>query len=221
LLEEVAPGLRRWSALHPDWTPEEGGPDGWDQEVACTAWAADDGLVLIDPLVPAGDREQQALWSELDTIASTLDCPVDVVLTVHWHERSAGEVFERYSKTLGCRIWVHERGAERVACPVTDSFTGDSRLPGGVEPLEVERADEVLLWLGQRRALVAGDVLLGDGGGLRLCPADWVGGEANLDEVRAALQRLMTLPAEMVLVSHGPPVLSEGRHALEAALTEP
>src|SRR5205085_1253679 len=30
-VQEVAPGLWRWTALHPEWKPEE----GWDQEVGC------------------------------------------------------------------------------------------------------------------------------------------------------------------------------------------
>ena len=30
----LADGLWRWTALHPDWKPGDGGPDGWEQEVS-------------------------------------------------------------------------------------------------------------------------------------------------------------------------------------------
>ena len=32
-IEEIRPRLWRWTATHPDWSPEEGGPEGWEPEV--------------------------------------------------------------------------------------------------------------------------------------------------------------------------------------------
>ena len=50
-MEEVRPGLWHWRAPHPEWTPGDGArPDGWEQDVSCYAYVADDALVLIDPL---------------------------------------------------------------------------------------------------------------------------------------------------------------------------
>jgi hypothetical protein len=46
------PGLSRWTARHPDWTPEEGGPEGWDPEVTSYMYEAPDALLLFDPLAP-------------------------------------------------------------------------------------------------------------------------------------------------------------------------
>jgi glyoxylase-like metal-dependent hydrolase (beta-lactamase superfamily II) len=143
---------------------------------------------------------------------------VDVIVTVPWHERSAGLILERYGKKVGCRVWAHEHAVERLGCPVTNPFGEKARLPGGIQSLEVERAGEVVLWLAQPRALVVGDALLGRGGGLRLCPADWVGGESNLARIRASLESARDLPIEMVLVSHGPPVMTGGQKALADAL---
>jgi hypothetical protein len=54
----LADGLWRWTALHPDWTPEEGGLDGWEQEVSSLYLEAPDAVVLIDPLVP-GPRSRR------------------------------------------------------------------------------------------------------------------------------------------------------------------
>jgi hypothetical protein len=70
---------------------------------------------------------------------------------------------------------------------------------------------------------VPGDSLIGaEGGGLRLCPASWLeflGTGIGLDGLRRELaQALLGLPVEMVLVSHGDPVLEGGSDALAAAL---
>ena len=37
-MEELHPGLWFWTAPHPEWTPSDGGPDGWPPEVSCYAW---------------------------------------------------------------------------------------------------------------------------------------------------------------------------------------
>ena len=49
-------------------------------------------------------------------------------------------------------------------------------MPAGVEALPFPRFDETMYWLPGPRALVPGDRLIGDGeGGVRLCPASWLG----------------------------------------------
>ena len=67
-----------------------------------------------------------------------------------------------------------------------------------------------------------GDRLMGDGrGGVRMCPESWlyyIPGDYSLADLRAALAPLLELPIEMVVVSHGEPVLRGGRAALERAL---
>lgn len=72
-LVELRPGLWTWSALHPAWTPEDGGPEGWEQEVRSYALDAGDSLVLFDPLVSVPDAEELAAGR-----------PVVVILTCRW-----------------------------------------------------------------------------------------------------------------------------------------
>ena len=80
-----------------------------------------------------------------------------------------------------------------------------------------------MVWLPGPRALVPGDRLLGDdAGGLRVCPPGWLRylePGLSYDKLCVALRRLLELPVEMVLVSHGAPVLRYGRTAIERALT--
>jgi len=35
---EILPGLWRFETLHPEWTPQDGGAEGWEQSVAW--WAS-------------------------------------------------------------------------------------------------------------------------------------------------------------------------------------
>ena len=89
---ELAPGLWRWTAHHPDWREEL----GWDPEVGCVYYEAPGATVLIDPLVPP---ERERFFAALDRDVERRGLPVSILLTVPWHARSAGELAERYDTT--------------------------------------------------------------------------------------------------------------------------
>ena len=108
---------------------------------------------------------------------------------------------------------------ERRAGLRSHVFRPGDPLPAGLEAFPSGRATEVVLWVPAHGALVPGDVLLGDAeGGLRLCPESWLPTAVGHGEVRNALAPLLELPVERVLVSHGDPVLEDGRTALARAL---
>ena len=156
-VRELAPGLWRWTALHPDWTPEEGGPEGWAQEVASFALVEDSALVLFDPLVPADD--EQRFWRALDDDVRHHG-PPQILLTVYWHARSAQQIAERYEDA---RVLGVEAGAEhmREIAAGADTFAVGDDLPAGIEARPTDDPEEVVFWIPAHRALVAGDVLLG------------------------------------------------------------
>jgi hypothetical protein len=188
-IEELLPGLHRWTAPHPDWEAESepGSPADWAQLVGSVALETEHCVVLVDPLVP------DELWPELDELVAGR--PVAVVTTVRWHGRSGDAARARYHS----------------ADP-----------PPEIAFVDFPAADERMVWIEQHHALVPGDRLLGDdGGGLRLCPESWlnyIGTGLTLDELRRLLDPLLDLPVELVLVSHGEPVLSGGRDAIRRAL---
>ena len=100
----------------------------------------------------------------------------------------------------------------------------DDALPGGIRAFRTARSSEVVYWLPDQKAVVIGDVLLGAGAKprpsreqLRLCPRGWLG-KATHEELRQSLRPLLDLPVQRVLVSHGEPVVSGGRKALEEVL---
>jgi len=211
-VDRIAEGLWRWTTRHPDWTSDEDWPPG----VGCVYFEAADTVVLVDPLVPADATARDRFWRALDRDVEQAARPLAVVLTVFWHERSAQELVDRYD---GATLWAHEPALERLAAGVTNPFRVGDTLPGGVEAYDADRRDEVLLWIAGHRTLVAGDALLGrEGGGVRVCPDSWLPDGVDPGEFRAGLRRLLELPIERILVSHGDPVLDNGREALAGAL---
>jgi hypothetical protein len=193
VVTELATGLWRWTAPHPDWRPDA----DWPQDVGCVYAELRESVVLVDPLVPEGEADR--FWAALDRDVERLGLPVRILETVRWHERSVDEVAARYDGS----VW---RGSD------------DGDLPAGVTAYPVDAGAENVLWLDRHRALVPGDLLIADEGGLRLCPQSWLSKGRTLDEVRTALAATEELPVERVLVSHGEPVLTEARSALTGAL---
>ena len=192
-MDELAPGLWRWTAIHPDAVenPKPGSAADWPAEVGSVAYAADDALVLIDPLVP------DDVWPTLDELAR--DRRVLVLTTLQWHRRSRDEVVKRYGASTS---------------------RARKNLPSQVVPIPLRGAGETMFWLPEVRALVPGDRVLGGEDGLRVCPDSWLTYLRDMDgtRLRVLLQPLLDLPIERVLTSHGEPVLSGGREALAKAL---
>ena len=207
-MQEIRRGLWRWTTVHPDWTPEEGGPDGWDPEVASYLYESRDGVGLFDPLVDDDD-----VWSALDERVAAAQGPPHVLITLTWHVRSTLAIAERHP---GTRVWAHDRppwiDETRKRVAVTDVFAVGDPLPAGIEAREPR---EVVYWIPEHRALVAGDVLLPDGaGGVRFTP--WLG-EQPAEELRENVRSLLDLPIELVLLTHGAAV-DDGRDALARAV---
>jgi hypothetical protein len=198
-LQEIRPGLLRWTDRHPEAEaePEPESPADWPPDVGSVAYEASDAFVFVDPLVP----REKAFWTSLDERVREHGQRVVVLTTIAFHRRSRDELVERYG-----------------ASPSRARRT----LPAGVETVPIQRAGEVMVWLPEHGALIPGDRILGDGqGGLRLCPESWLRylpSGMQLPDLREALSPLLDLPIEMVLVSHGEPVLAEGRAALARAL---
>ena len=163
--------------------------------------------MLFDPLAPQAGEDADSFWRALDRDVERHG-PPNVLLTIHWHTRSADRILDRYE---GARVWAYEPDAEEVRrrTRVTDTFAAGDPLPGGVEPHGV--GPEAVFWVPEHRALVVDDTLIAaPGKPLRV----WSGG----DVTRRLMRPLLDLPIDMVLLTHGPPVVDGGREALAAAL---
>jgi glyoxylase-like metal-dependent hydrolase (beta-lactamase superfamily II) len=195
-VREIGTGLWYWTGRHPAWTPADGGPDGWDQEVGCVYYEGPDAVVLFDPLVPM--EEPVRFYEALDRDVERAGKPVRVLLTVDAHARSSQGLAERYGGTV----------AELPG-------GGAPELPAGVE-LAAEALEEFVFWLPGHGALVAGDVIISRDGEVRL-PRTWIA-EGRWAEALLLLRPLLDLPVERVLVTHGEPMLEGARESLARAL---
>ena len=198
-LRELRSGLWRWTAFPPE----------WKEDVGSVAHEGRDQLVLVDPLLPSDDA--------LARLIARTGKPVAVLVTVFWHTRSADVLARRH----GARVLAASGGkaAVRRRAPTMEPFRPGDQLPGGVAAIATARANEVVYWIPEHRAVVPGDVLLGaKEGGLRMCPRSWLPEGRTLGQLAASLRPLLDLPVSRVLVSHGEPVLRNGRAALERAL---
>jgi hypothetical protein len=110
-VEQLAEGLWWWTAPHREWTPEQGGPDGWQREVSSYAFDCGDTFVLVDPQSPP---------SVVDELAAGRR--VAVALTCAWHRRSADEVVER----LGASV--HDPRGELPACVEVKAWVDDDAI---------------------------------------------------------------------------------------------
>jgi glyoxylase-like metal-dependent hydrolase (beta-lactamase superfamily II) len=210
-VQELAPGLWRWTGEHPAWVE---GAD-WEQEVGSVYYEAPDAVVLIDPLVPP--EAEDRFWAALDRDVKRAVRPLHILLTTMWHGRSAESIVERY----GGEIWAPEESLalDRDTTP-TRTFQPGDRLPGDVVAYEAVRQESVF-WIPPHSTLVFPDVLVGDAaGGVRLCPESWLaeGDRGDHARLEAALRPLLDLPVERLLLSHGEPVLAGAREALARAL---
>lgn len=201
-VDELGPGLWRWTGLQPDQAPDN---SDLEREVGCVYLETDDAVVLIDPLVPPEDEDR--FWHALDRDVERRAQPVVVLLSAPWHVRSTDAVLSRY----GGRLWAHPAGRGRLGREIDAPV-----LPRGVEVLEIPPVHEgqVALFLSGHRALVTAEVLVGTADGLEVRPSPALTDATRLER---CLRLIAELPVDIVLPAHGEPVLEHGRLAIAAA----
>jgi hypothetical protein len=200
-MEELRPRLWTWTAPHPEWTPESGRPDGWARDVRSYAYDAGDTFVLFDPLAPPPELDDRAQCKR-----------VVVLLTVHFHQRSAAELVER----LGAEVFAPAAGASHVRAGAT-GYHPNEELAGGVVAKGTCYPEEAVLWIPHHRALVTGDVVIDGPDGPRMQPDSWLEGVTR-EALRDSLRPLLELPIVLLLPTHAEPVAVYARQALEHAL---
>jgi glyoxylase-like metal-dependent hydrolase (beta-lactamase superfamily II) len=201
-MQQLRPTLWTWTAPHPAWTEDEGGPEGWNRVVRSYAYDSGQCLVLIDPLAPP---------SLLEGLVESKD--VAVLLTEHCHVRSTADCVERF----GATVHAMKEAAPKLSLPAQAFEQGDT-LPGGVVAQLECYPFEAIFWIPAERAIVVGDALVGGELGLHVQPESWHVEGTTPASFRDRLRPLLDLPIELVLLTHGDPVLADGREAVRAAL---
>ena len=197
-MREVRSGVWHWEARHPEWNERQ----WWGPEVS--SYAIDDGarLVLFDPLLPP---------AEIDKLAEERETAI--VLTCPWHRRDAESLANRY----GAPLYVPPPDAGDPSPVDGTVFREGERLPVGVEAFPGMEPNDLVLWVESHGALVAGDTLQDRGDGLHFLGELTNNVPAGFDtkQILQAMQPLLALPVEIVLLTHGAPA---DRAALERAL---
>jgi hypothetical protein len=207
-LDELADGLWRWTARHPEWHPGD-----WGSEVASFALDASDATLLIDPLVA-----DDAVLDRLDELAGQ---PVAILITVPYHTRSAEPLRDRYGATI------HGHPAVTKRLRSTKGFEPmepGAELPGGARAFAIgkPRRHETPIHLPSHRALAWGDAIVTTPEGeLRLWHYERVDAKRARwyrERFNPTLAPLLELDLDRILVTHGEPILTDGASALAGAL---
>ena len=200
-LRDVAKGLWLWRAAHPAWKQ---GFD-WRPSVASTCVESGGETLLLDPLAPPADAPE--VWDRLDARP-----PTAIVVLKPDHVRDVDVFVRRYSvPAFGPSLFWRDDIPETELEPIEPG----SELPGGLVALYDGRGrNETPLWAPEQRALVFADALTAPDGELRVWATPW-----HDERAVPALRKLLELPFEHVIVSHGDPVHT--RAAYERALELP
>jgi glyoxylase-like metal-dependent hydrolase (beta-lactamase superfamily II) len=211
--EQLTEGLWRWTARHPEWHPGEFG-----SAVASFAALAGDDLILIDPLLPP---EPDPV---LDLIDAQLDGSLQIFISVPYHVRSSEEIRRHFRGRAETTIWGHPACRKRLQdqAGFRELAPGDE-LPAGVSAHAIgkPRRHEMPLLVPSHKALVFGDAVAEVDGDLRVWsdrPID--AGVRRFYEQRfnPTLEQLLELDFDRVLVTHGEPIMRDGKAELRRAL---
>jgi len=214
--EQIADGVWRWTARHPEWHPGDFG-----SEVASFALSAGPETLLIDPLLPP---ETDGV---LDLIAEQLGERLEILITIPYHVRSSEQIRDRFRAEAEITTWGHPACRKRLGDPAGfHAFEPGDALPAGVTAHRIgkPRRFETPLHLPSHRALVFGDAVAEVGGALRVWSENSVDEEVKRfyrERFNPTLEPLLELDFDRVLVTHGQPILEDGRAALASALRAP
>jgi hypothetical protein len=200
-VRDVAPGLWIWRFDHPAWAPDV----EWSPPVTSTCVESGGEVAVLDALAPPEDAIE--IWERLDARPPTL-----AVVLKPDHIRDVDVFVRRYgAHAFGPFLFWRSDIPETELEPIDP---GDE-LPGGLIALYDGRGrNETPLWLPEQRALVFADALTAPDGELLVWATPW-----HEERALPALRKLLELPFEHVIVSHGEPV--HDRAAYERALELP
>ncbi len=198
-MEEILSGIFHWTQAHPK------------IKIEVSSYYLQPERVLIDPLIPDEGLEWFANHP-----------PENIYMSIRHHYRHCGEFRNEY----GCMVWCVEEGlheftdGERV-----QPFHFGDTLPGNVKAIEIGSIcpDEGALYISRE----GGCIVLADGcirmkgGPLQFVPDSLLGDDpaAVKKGLIAAYSRLVEeYDFAHLFLSHGGPIIGDGRAQLEAFL---
>jgi glyoxylase-like metal-dependent hydrolase (beta-lactamase superfamily II) len=192
-LEEIAPGIQHWKAVHPN------------LGIEVSSYYVADAATLIDPMAPEEGVER------LDGERR----PQRIVLTNRHHLRHS----ERFAASFGIPILCHQAGLhEFKGGPDVKPFSWGDELAPGITALKVgaicEEETALRIDAGDGFLSVADAVVNYDG--LGFVPDQYIGDDppAIHEAIRAAYRELLDEQFDSLLPAHGDPIVGGGKEAL-------
>jgi hypothetical protein len=187
-MHQIAPGIRHWTAQHPN------------IGATVSSYWLPDIKVLLDPL---------AVPDEVDEID-------EIVLSNRHHKRDAFAAAERFGARVRVpRVGLHEFDE---GDPVDPYDFEEPIGGGAIVPYQVTElwADDCVLHVPSLNALAIADTAVRYGEDLELVPDHLMGdAEAESRAIKEGLARLADeLEFEHLLLAHGTPIAGEGRRRL-------
>jgi hypothetical protein len=185
--DEIVPGVLHWTTFHPN------------IKFDVSSHFVTGSATLIDPLNPGGEDLK----------------PERIVLTTRHHRRSIAD--------YDCPILCHESGLHEFADgPEVQGFAWGDELAPDVKAVEVDAIspdDTGLLVDAGDGCLVIGDALMHYVESIHFVPDEYLVDEGDDPEpvkvaIKEAFQRLLDLPFDNLLFSHGTPLVGGGKEAL-------
>jgi uncharacterized cupin superfamily protein len=169
-------------------------------------WVRPEGNILIDP-VPMID-------SDLDQF-DKLGGAALIVITNRDHEREA----ESFRKRTGAKIVIHEADADGLEIPADRRIADEEEIVPGLQAIHLcygKSPGEIALHFPEKRAVLSGDLVVGEPIGLLMLLAD----EKLADPPKAALElrKILALPFDAILVGDGHSILQDARQRLVECL---
>jgi hypothetical protein len=187
-VREIAPGIRHWTAKHPQ------------HGLEVSSYWLPDLKVLLDPV---------AVPDEVEGVE-------EIVLSNRHHRRESFEAGERFgTKVRVPRVGLHEFDDDD---PVAPYDFEEPLAGGAITPYQVTElwADDCVLHIPTLNALAVADSVTHYGDELKLVPDQFMDDpEAESRGIREGLARLVDqLEFEHLLLAHGTPIAGEGRERL-------
>ena len=187
-LQQIAPNLWFWTALHEE----------WQVAFSSAAWVADEGLVLVDPieLSAAGLAEMEKLGK-----------PIAILLTNQNHERHASWFRKHYR----IPVHVHRDAVPGIEIPPDEFFCDGATVPGNLLVMHLPGASQSECAFFSKTdggTLLSGDVVMNGKQGLTFLPDQYC---ENSKQNRESARKLLDIQFETLTVAHGDPIFPKAR----------
>ena len=223
-MDELAAGIHRWTAPHPEWRPKS-------EEVESYALIAGEALLLVDPLVPArrtsGARRSWRSWSSWQRPRRVWSCSSRSRITRAARRRCTSASRPQRPTRIRGHALVRRRLRPETPLEVVPMGAAGTAAPiagGAAEAYTIgrPRRSEHPMYVPSLRAAVFGDAVVGAEGGLRFWTlSSGTGADWYRDVFAPSFRELAERPLEHVLVAHGPPVVGDGQRQLALCLAAP